>query len=164
MGAGPFASGGPFTNSSQAAGESDSGDTEDIQLNAPPEWQPGRLSAMRIAAYVVSEGNRQAEITVSTAGGDELQNVQRWRGQLQLAEITPEQFAQEKRTLDVAGKPASYFVMHGPADGQQPQSMLAVIIPRDRTTSWFVKMMGDTDIVTREQQRFEQFVRDIQFQ
>jgi hypothetical protein len=168
MGMPPFASGAPFANSSHAAGSSADGASNgaepEVKVTAPPEWQPGRPSPISIAAYVVSEGNQTAEITVTSARGSELANVQRWGGQLNLDQITAEQFAQEKKTLDVAGKPVSYFVMHGTDENQQPESILGVIIPRDRDSSWFVKMKGDTQLVSREQQRFEQFVRDIQFQ
>jgi len=173
MGTPPFASGAPFANSSQAAGPERSGTDStgsggaggvtDIRVQAPSEWKPGRLSQMRRAAYVVSDGDQQAEITVISALGDELANVNRWRGQVGLPEISAEQMAKEKRTLEVAGEPASYFVIQGAADSPQSQSMLVSIVPHAGTL-WFVKMMGDTQLVMREQQRFEQFVRDIQFQ
>ena len=59
----------------------------DIAYEAPPEWKPGTPNQFSLAAFTVSEGEQKVNITISSAGGDLLTNVNRWRGQVKLEPI-----------------------------------------------------------------------------
>jgi hypothetical protein len=140
-------------------------DAEKLSLDAPPEWQPGKLNAMRRAAYEVTDGSQKAETTVTVlsgaagGAGNVLANVNRWRGQVDLPEIDEQQLQKESRQLEIAGIESTYVALHG----RQQSSILGVIIPRE-SDIWFIKMTGDTPLVEREQERFEKFAQSLKFE
>ena len=101
-------------------GEAPAAPPSSVTYEAPPEWEPGprvvsrsAFAVPREAAFIVKEGDRKAEITITVAGGDVLQNVNRWRGQIELEPITEEQLAEAP---DASAEPhhglASYHTVH----------------------------------------------------
>ena len=108
MGTAPFAGSGrrpPFAATGGPSAVSD----KKISYKAPSGWTPGELQSSRggfavprEAAFEVKDGNQRVEITVTKLpgpAGDTLPNVNRWRGQLGLKELTEEQFEKEKKQL-----------------------------------------------------------------
>ena len=60
---------------------------EGFTYTKPEKWQIGRPGQFRRAAFELSEGKENIEITVSTlsaSGSDLLQNINRWCGQIKL--------------------------------------------------------------------------------
>jgi hypothetical protein len=135
---------------------------------APAGWTPGELevsrggiAVRREAVYEVKDGEQRVEITVTklpAAAGATLPNVNRWRGQIGLDPISAEQLEQEKRQLQFGGTPADYVEFTG-----SEQGILGVIAERGGV-AWFVKLQGHRELVEREQQHFEEFVRSIRFE
>jgi hypothetical protein len=138
-----------------------------ITYEAPPEWEPGQrvitgnaFSVPREAAFVVDEGGREAQISITAlevAAGAILPNVNRWRVQVGLEAFTEEELAKETQKVDMHGVEGDYFRLVGPQ-----QAILGVIaIHGDK--AWFVKLQGDHDIAVKLQEQFETFVRSIKF-
>src|SRR5262249_3703421 len=118
----------------------------------------------RAAGFRVTDGGKSAEITVTPLGGDAgglLPNVNRWRGQIKLGPIDEGQLRQDVRTVEVAGKPASYLDLLGP-EGVGRERMLVVVVPRGGQT-WLFKMRGPADLVARQQAAFEAFMKSVKF-
>ena len=126
-----------------------------LTFEAPEQWQPGKKSVMRVAAFLVSENDKQVEITVISAGGDLLLNVNRWRGQIALDPWTDQQLKESSEELSVGGAAASYFRLEG-----AEETILAAVLP-DGAQSWFFKLTGDPDLAKREEQRFKGFVESV---
>lgn len=166
MGAAPFAGGGgaPASRAGSAATAADS----KLTFQAPASWTQGELEISRSgivvrrdAAFEVQDGPRRVEIAVTklpAAAGATLPNVNRWRGQIGMPELSAEQFAKEKKELDVAGVPGDYVHFSG-----SQQAILGVIVERSGL-AWFIKLQGDRELAQREQQNFEDFVRSIRFE
>ncbi len=140
------------------------GASPSLAYQVPEGWKEQPAQGMRLAAFTIEADGQTAEVTViplGLAGGDLLDNVNRWRGQVQLPPIDQAQLEQDQRSLEVEGAAAPYFVLIGPAaEGSDAQGILGVILPRpDRV--WFIKMMGNAALVEREQAHFEQFVQSL---
>lgn len=133
-----------------------------LDYDVPDGWEPGRLNQFRAAAFVVKDGVRQVEITVSQAGGDLLANVNRWRGQVGLPAFTQKELAADSTTLEMDDAEGTYVTMSGTGKSGKAESILAIVVPREQT-QWFFKLMGDRSLAEQEQERFEEFVRSVTF-
>ncbi|MEX0938287.1 MAG: hypothetical protein WDZ59_10550 [Pirellulales bacterium] len=140
-------------------------DTVPLQYTAPESWQAAPAGGFRKAAFTVQDGAAQVEITVidlAAAGGELLANVNRWRGQIGLAPVTAAELEEQVSQIDLGGVPGQYVRLYPAEDAESGQAILAVIaITGDR--AWFFKLMGDAELARREQSRFEDFVRSVQF-
>ncbi|MCH7989747.1 MAG: hypothetical protein IID46_11455 [Planctomycetes bacterium] len=168
MGGAPFASGNsspaPGQKNKRATGPSENPQPRELSYTTPEGWSPGKLSFLRKAAFeVIDLGLEQKiEITVISVGGDLLSNVNRWRGQIQLQEITQAELDRDLKTIEVDGDASPYVDLVGPEKPKPRQSILAVIATNSGRT-WFIKLKGDAELAAREKQNFESFVRSIRF-
>lgn len=162
---GEMSSGGgpPFANMGrpQAAPATLPSTSSDSATFSPPKsWKQGELSSMRKAAYVVGEGENSLEITViplSSQSGSLLDNVNRWRGQVQLPDWTEQELSSANKNLIGQGFTADYVKLFG-----SEETILGAIISRgDR--NWFIKLKGPNDLAEQETENFEQFVKAIEF-
>ena len=130
------------------------------KFSPPDHWKQGELSSMRKAAYVVGEGENALDITViplSSQSGSLLDNVNRWRGQVQLDNWTEQELSKANKNLIGQGFTADSVKLIGPEE-----TILGAIISRgDR--NWFVKLKGPNDLAEQEVDNFEQFVKTIEF-
>jgi hypothetical protein len=133
-----------------------------VTYQVPAGWTdlPVSPTGIRVAALRLVDGDRLAEATViplaGPAGGIAA-NVNRWRGEIGLANVADEQIIREAKTIDVAGTQATYVDLTGPRE-----RTLGVMVPRGEKT-WFIKFRGPADLVGKQQAAFEAFVRSIRF-
>tara|TARA_Y100000994_G_scaffold83371_1_gene68634 strand:- start:1935 stop:2495 length:561 start_codon:yes stop_codon:yes gene_type:complete len=62
-----------------------------FKWTAPEHWILGKVSSMRIGSYQIPYGDKFADLSITFFKGDGgglLQNINRWRGQLNLEELT----------------------------------------------------------------------------
>lgn len=128
----------------------------------PEGWSEKPAGMMRLAEFEVRDGERQAVVSVSSAGGDLVDNINRWRGQLKLADAPGEAIRQSIRELMVDSRPASYVELFGPEAAEGRQAILGVVVPSE-DRQWFIKLQGDAEVAAREKQRFEQFAESLRF-
>jgi hypothetical protein len=132
-------------------------DPGSLKYEAPDEWEPGEKSVMRVAAFQVTDGDRQVEITIIPAGGDVLSNVNLWRGQVGLDEWSEDELKQASEELTIDGQPAIYVELTG-----DEESIRGAILPGE-PQSWFFKLKGDADLAEREAERFKAFIESVTF-
>jgi hypothetical protein len=111
-------------------------------------------------SFEIRDGDKQADVEVSEmiVGGGLLLNVNRWRDQVGLPEITQVQLGKDPpQTIQVAGTAANYHDFTGPAG-----RMLIVTVPRKEKT-WFFKLIGPADLVGANKKKFESFVQSVKF-
>jgi hypothetical protein len=132
----------------------------DLKFNAPSEWSSGKPNAFSLAAFKAIDGDKQVEITVSSAGGDLLSNVNRWRGQLKLPPIDAAELAKATKKIDTLGSTGDYVEIVGP-EAANRETILGVQTEAGGRT-WFVKLKGDAELAEREKSRFEAFVKSLQ--
>ncbi|MBC7821078.1 MAG: hypothetical protein IAG10_29685 [Planctomycetaceae bacterium] len=134
------------------------------QWKVPEGWKTDRGNEFSLAAFAVTDGERAIKTTVSRAGGDLLQNLNRWRGQLGLKAWSPEEMKKTAKTLTVDGHDGTLVELVGNDQrSQKPSCTLGVIVPRDGE-AWFFKLTGDVELAQREKENFEAFVQSVKFE
>ncbi len=136
-----------------------------LTYDVPDGWVQGRVGGMRKAAFSIQVADRKAEMTVidlAAAAGDLLPNVNRWRGQVQLDELDQTALDQLVKTVEVSGHAGHYVELVGPEDADPREAILGVVV-MDAAKVWFFKLKGDAQLVLREKQHFESFVRSVRF-
>jgi len=130
-----------------------------VQGTAPADWTPGPVRGMRKAAFRFSRGDEAIEVTVISAGGDQLDNVNRWRGQVGLGKITAEQMQSETQEISAGALRGQYFAIFG-----EKQAILVAMLPIDGGGSWFVKLSGNRSLAEQQAETFKTFIRSLTFQ
>ncbi len=136
-----------------------------VQYTLPPGWQTKPLSPMRLASFKATAPNgKETDISVvalpGIAGGD-LQNVNRWRGQVQLAPIDEETLAKSAEHVQANGHDFLLvdLVSEQPLKGEK-QRILAAILD-EKQQSWFIKMTGEDAAVASQKSAFTDFLRGL---
>lgn len=158
----PFASGGsrkptgpsPLDHAVAPQGAA-TGGAPDLHYDVPEGWKEEPASGLRLASFQVSDGGQKAEITVVTAGGDLLANVNRWRGQIDLGPTTQDQLDRDAQPIDVGEQKGAYVELVGPK-----MTTLAVVVQAAGRT-WFITLKGDNELAQREADNFKSFVHSL---
>lgn len=137
----------------------------EFTYEAPAGWTPGPMNSMRKAAFLVSEGDGQAETTVmpfpaTGMMGDPVAQAERWAGQVGLTKTTDEIKAIAK-PITISSIEGESFELLGP-DGEAPKAILAAMVVRD-DQAWFFKMFGDRQVVAGQRDAFNKFIESIKF-
>jgi hypothetical protein len=130
----------------------------------PASWQQRPGEGMRYATLVVEATNPPLEIRVTPLGlpaKDPLSNINRWRGQIGLEPVSPEQLPTVARSEKINGLDATLADMTGPATAGQPAPrMLAAILPGQESV-WFFLMTGPADRVGKHAKAFDRFIHSV---
>lgn len=144
-------------------------DAPNPQWSVPADWQQGNPSSMRRATFLVKGADGQsAEVAVSVFPGDVgglLANVNRWRGQIGMGPVAPDEIAGITSDMEVNGIKSTVvdFKADTAAPGKtQPARMIVVTVP-NAGNSWFFKMTGDAPLVGAQKDSFLQFVKSVKF-
>jgi hypothetical protein len=144
-------------------------DAPNPQWTVPADWQQGNPSSMRRATFLVKGADGQsAEIAVSVFPGDVgglMANINRWRGQIGLGPVAPDEIAGITSDLNVNGTKATvvdFKADAAPPGKTQPPRMVVVTVP-NAGNSWFFKMTGDAPLVGAQKDSFLQFVKSVKF-
>ncbi len=137
----------------------------DLQWKTPAGWEEVPAGQMRRASFRVRAANgKTADVGVFPPGiaGRDLDNVNRWRGQVGLAPISEEELARQAQSVEVAGQPAPLYDMAGKSGSGDDNRILAAILHRDGG-AWFFKMIGDSGVVAQQKPAFVDFLKSIAF-
>lgn len=139
-----------------------------LKWKLPPGWEEVPPGEMRVASFHVrGEAAKQADVSVvplpGMAGGD-LNNVNRWRGQVGLASVSEDELSKLAQAVEVGGQSAQLYDQAGenPASGEKTR-ILAVVLHREGT-AWFFKMTGDDALVAQQKPAFIEFLKSLTFQ
>ena len=136
----------------------------DISVPVPPHWEPQPLSQMRQASFLVKGDNGAVAdisfVSLGSAAGNVLENVNRWLGQLDQVPITEQklgEIAQRLRTslgdviiVDLAGLPKD-------ADPARDGRIIAGMITTGDSTLFF-KMRGNAGLAEAQKGDFIKWV------
>jgi hypothetical protein len=149
-------------------------DQELPRFDVPPLWQQRTPSmSMRKAEFIVADGQKQAVVTLIdfplNAGpkiADPLENINMWRRDIGLGSIDQSTLPSVLKTVVVDGKDVKLATLIPDTEqleqSQVKEATLAAMIPSgDRI--WFVKMRGNHELVTAQQDQFDSFVKSFRF-
>ena len=131
----------------------------------PVGWQPGQTSMMRKAAFVVSDGDKNAEVTVmpfpaNAAMSDPIAQAQRWAGQAGLT-MSDDELKATAKDVKISGAAGQQFTLFGEG-GEKPLGILAAMVEQGDQV-WFFKMTGDRALVEKQGEAFEEFLESVKF-
>lgn len=128
---------------------------QDFHWTVPTDWKVTPHNEMQVARFAVPG---KAEVFVSVFSNDTggtLANVNRWRRQLKLPEVTAQDLPSLISSLD-SGNSQSLLV-DMTSNGQE---LIGAIVPRDGRY-WFYKLQGDGGAVAPQKNAFIAFAKSI---
>jgi hypothetical protein len=139
-----------------------------IQVTAPEGWSESQGSSMRVASFSVKgEDGATADVSVIPLPGESgsvLENVNRWRGQVQLPPLA----GADDPAIGVAmdGAAGKLFVTHmvsaeAVLDGKKAAISTAIL--KAEGVTWFFKITGEATLVEANREKFENFARTATF-
>ncbi len=137
-----------------------------VKWQLPAGWQELPAGQMRVGSFAVTgENGQKADVSIIPLpglAGSDLDNVNRWLGQLGAAPITADELGKLAEKVGVGGSEGQLFDLAGPADQKPRKRMLAAILRREGT-AWFFKMTGDDALVTQQKPAYVSFLKTLTF-
>jgi hypothetical protein len=122
---------------------------------------------MRAASFrVAGKDGKQADVSVIPLpglAGSDLDNVNRWRGQVGLPGVSEAELAKLAQPVEIAGQPASLYEQAGSNAGSGDKTNILAAITRRDGTAWFFKMTGEAALVTEQKPSFIEFLKSVSF-
>lgn len=139
-----------------------------IKFTTPEGWETSQGSSMRVASFAINgEDGAAADVSVIPLPGDSgsvLDNVNRWRGQVQLPPLAgPDDPAIGSEMDGEAGK---LFVTHMVSEEAVPdgkKTAISTAILKAEGITWFFKITGEATLVEANREKFENFARTATF-
>ena len=132
-----------------------------LTYRVPEGWVPAAPRTMVLVGWDVKQDSRSLQIYISrlgAAGSRLVDNVNRWRGQAGLEQLPADQVQSAVDKITVGGS-AGHFVEIRGAD----RTILGAIVVRG-DSGWFFKLQGDPILAAQEKQRFETWLKSVQFE
>lgn len=138
-----------------------------LTFTVPSGWaQQTTQNQFRVVGFDIPVGNQSGLATVTRMpanSGSVLDNVNRWRGQVNLTPIDDLSQA-GTQAIKVAGLGAQLWDLQGAAAGDQPAAHIIVAMLTRGSTWWFFKLQGPDSVVTAQKDAFIAFLHSVQFQ
>jgi hypothetical protein len=138
-----------------------------IAAKVPADWQEAPLGPMRIASYrVKGKDGKMADISVvplAGAAGSDIDNVNRWRGQLGLAHVSEAEFGKLGEKVQVGGEEGKLYDMAGQNTDSGEKNRMITAIVRRPDGAWFFKMVGDDALVAEQKSPLVEYLKSFSF-
>jgi hypothetical protein len=138
-----------------------------LKYTRPAGWQEVPHGEMRAASFrLPGKDGKQADVSIIPLpglAGSDLDNVNRWRGQVGLPGITEAELAKLAQPVGIAGKSASLYEQAGANPGSGEKSRILAAITRRDGVAWFFKMTGDDALVADQKPTFIDFLKSVSF-
>jgi len=135
-----------------------------IQWAAPAGWQPQPATGMREGSFLVAGADGgTADVSVVSfpgTGGDDLDNINRWRNQLRLAPVSAADLPGQTQSLTAAAGAFVTADLAGAVPGKGAIRILGAWL-RQPDRVWFFKMMGPSDLVETQKDAFVAFLQSV---
>jgi hypothetical protein len=122
---------------------------------------------MVFKTFSAANGKGQtASVNISFFPGDvggTFANVNRWRGQLGLPQITKDKLETVTQPLDTAGGKATLVDFTGTDSRTGQLSRLIAVMVRHGNNTWFYKLSGQGPVVEEQKETFVKFVQSVQY-
>jgi hypothetical protein len=133
----------------------------------PPNWEPQPLSQMRQASFLVKGDNGTVSdvsfVSLGSAAGNVLENVNRWLGQLGQSPITEEKLGETAQRLHTSLGDVTIVDLAGLPDNADPARdgrIIAAMVTTANATLFF-KMRGNADLAEAQKGDFIKWVAGV---
>ncbi len=139
-----------------------------IGWQVPDGWQVKPADGMRLGSFGVkgSDGTSADVSVIPLPGevGSVDSNINRWRGQVGLAEVSAEEAAKLGEPVSIAGADSRLLDFSGTPPGKSKAERMLVATLDRAGTKWFFKMQGDDALVASRRNEFVVFLKFVRFQ
>ena len=129
-------------------------------VTTPPNWEPQPLSQMRQASFLVKGDNGAVAdvsfVSLGSAAGNVLENVNRWLGQLGQPPITEQKLGEMAQRLHTSLGDMTIVDLAGLPDNADPSRdgrIIAAMLTTANATLFF-KMRGNADLAEAQKADF----------
>jgi hypothetical protein len=133
-------------------------------FSLPAGWETAPPGEMRVASFKVKGADgKLAEISViplAAAPDHELDNVNRWRGQVSMPPLAQADLAKAAQPVQVAGENARLYEQAGANSGSGDQERILVAILHHDDRDWFFKISGDDEVVRSQKNAFLDYIKN----
>lgn len=132
-----------------------------IRYSVPEGWEELPPSGIRKVNLIVEDENGRAELTVLVFPGDvggRLANINRWREQIGLAPVAPEELSAFTESYTISQHGGLYVRLEGGA-----QSILGGLLPFHGFT-WFFKFQGSSGTVLANEAGMRAFLDSVRLE
>ena len=138
-----------------------------LTWQTPEGWTEVPPGEMRVASFKIQGQNgKQADVSViplpGLPGSDEA-NVNRWRGQVGLSPVSPDELKKSAESVEVGGQPAQLYDIAGQNPGSGDATRILGVIQHRPDAVWFFKMTGDADLAEQQKPAFVAFLKSVKF-
>jgi hypothetical protein len=138
-----------------------------LTWQTPEGWTEVPPGEMRVASFKIQGRNgKQAEVSViplpGLPGSDEA-NVNRWRGQVGLSPVSPDELKKSVESVEVGGQPAQFYDIAGQNPDSGDATRILGVIQHRTDAVWFFKMTGDADLAEQQKAAFVAFLKSVKF-
>jgi len=138
-----------------------------LTWQTPDGWTEVAPGEMRVASFKVPGPNgKQADVSViplpGIAGSDEA-NVNRWRSQVGLSPLPPDELKKSAEDVEAGGQPAQLYDIAGQNPGSGDAERIIGVIQHRDEVSWFYKMTGDAGVVEQQKPALVAFLKSLKF-
>jgi hypothetical protein len=138
-----------------------------VAVKVPADWQEAPPGEMRVASYhVKGKDGKMADVSVIPLpgmAGRDLDNVNRWRGQVGLAPVTEAELGKLAESVQVGGQEGKLYEMAGQNSGSGEKNRILAAIVRRPDAAWFFKMVGDDGVVSEQKSAFVEYLKSFSF-
>jgi hypothetical protein len=133
----------------------------------PAHWKKQPTSSMRQASYLIEgEGGNSVDVSLIILGGaagGNLDNVNRWRGQLGQTPIDEATLTKTAQVLTLPVGPAIAVEIEGLADGSDAKKdgRMFGVIASNAGDAWFYKLRGNSALSAAEKANFMAWVQSV---
>jgi hypothetical protein len=135
-------------------------DKSEIKWQVPPGWSSAPPAPMRYASFAAEKNGEKADISIVTFpgdGGNDVDNVNRWRQQIGLGPV---------QAADLKSMVADVHAGEVHIDTVDMAGTSARVLAgwtRQGGRAWFFKMSGPPAVVEQEKPKFMAFLESIRF-
>ncbi len=136
--------------------------SDSLTWTAPAHWTAKAIGPMRKGSYAIKGAGGEADLSITAFPGDTgglLANINRWRGQISLPLLAPDQLEASIQHLDIGSLHVDVVDFAGSANNT-PTRIIGAVVPNGSET-WFFKLMGPDVLVTQEKTAFLEFLRTV---
>src|SRR5262249_11505972 len=141
--------------------------TAQTAVTTPPNWEPQPLSQMRQASFLVKGDNGAIAdvsfVSLGSAAGNVLDNVNRWLGQLGQPPITEQKIREMAQRLHTSLGDVAIVDLAGLPDNADPARdgrIVAAVVTTANATLFF-KMRGNADLTEAQKSDFIKWVATV---